>query len=76
MAQARSAGIGKTDLEVTIGPRQMNTKRTPRKRSKIDKELAALRRMPDSKIDTSDIPGADAEFWTNAKRPAQTFDPD
>ena len=45
----------------------MNAKRTPGKRSKIDKELAALRRMPDSEIDTSDIPEADAEFWANAK---------
>ena len=54
----------------------MNTKRTPRKRSKIGNELAALPRMPDSKIDTSDIPEGDAEFWANAKRPAQPFDPD
>ena len=45
----------------------MSAKRTPRKRSKIDRELAALRRKPDSEIDTSDIPEADAEFWANAK---------
>ena len=63
-------------MEVAVSRRQMNANRTPRKRSKIGKELAALRRMPDSEIDTSDIPEADAEFWANAKKPAQPFDPD
>jgi len=54
----------------------MNANRTPRKRSKIGKEFAALRRMPDSEIDTSDIPEAEAEFWANTKKPAPPLDPD
>lgn len=45
----------------------MTTKRTSKQRSRRDSELARLRRMPDSEIDFSDIPEADAEFWANAK---------
>ncbi len=45
----------------------MNAKSTSRRLAERDKRLAKLRKMPDSDIDFSDIPEADAEFWANAK---------
>ena len=45
----------------------MNAKSTSRRLAERDKRLAKLRKMPDSEIDFTDIPEADAEFWANAK---------
>ena len=34
-------------------------------------ELAALKNIPDSAIDYTDIPELDEDFWANSRRPAQ-----